>query len=385
MENSEKTMATIIPFLDKIKDVRVDRHKKYPLNEIVFLVLVSVMCGNKSWDEFAEFGKAKINWFKKYMPYKNEIPSSDTLRRVFSLIDYKEFELYFTEWAKNGIKLSNDKIISIDGKVLRKSSTKMEHQTKLDEGGKRPIYLLHAWCSDLKYCLGQLSMASKANEISTIPKLLSILDIKNSIITIDAAGCQTAIAEQIIKADANYIFSLKDDKKALLEAVKTGFSDEKNQDKITIYNQDEKRKGHNEKRIYHAMPIEFLENHENIQKEWAGLKTIVKVNYTRHENFKKHESIDFFFITSLSIKVENLAKLIRSHWSIENNLHWTLDVIFKEDDSKNRNKNTATNLSTIRKCAINLLKGMATDKLVSIKKMQYKLLLWDDLRSAIFD
>lgn len=377
-------LVEIVKIFEKLKDVRIERHKKYALNEVMFLVLVSLMSGYESWDEMAEYGKAKINWLKKYLPYKNGIASSDTIRRVFSLINYKDFEESFNAWAKDGIKLSENKIISIDGKMLRKSVSKMEHQTKLENGGKRPVYLLHAWCSEVKSCLSQLSIGSKSNETSSIPDLLAMLELENSIVTIDAAGCQTSISEQIISKKGNYVFSLKKDKAKLQESVVAFFLDEKNKEKISVYEKEEKRKGYAERRVYQCMEIEGIANYEKIKADWAGIKTVVKVNYSRTEKFKRQDT-ELYYISSLSTSSENLAKIIRTHWSIENNLHWTLDVIFHEDESKNRNKNTATNLSTIRKCAINLLGGLDMGKGVSIKRKQQKILLYDDVRSQIFD
>lgn len=387
----EKKKLDLLDFLGKVKDKRIERTKKYPISEILFLVLSGLVSGMNTWDDIQFFGEQKIEWLRKYLPYASGIPSHDTLNRVFSLINKAEFEHYFTEWMKANIDLPESALIHIDGKVSRGSATKYEKQTSKVNGGKQSILLLNAWASDLSASLSQLTVAADTNETAMLPEILSNLTLEHTIVTIDSAGCYPNITNQITDSKANYVIALKLNQPNLYLAVEDAFVKKEDtllekeakkllEEKTNKPDLNDKNKVWQE-RYYEILPATAL----NIDySEWKGLEQVIKVTYYRKDRFKPLSKTTLYYLTSLSTQVstlENLSNIVRKHWSIENNLHWTLDVIFGEDSSKNRNRNVVANLSVSRKIALNCINALKTDKKMPKERKRKWCFIDDNIRS----
>lgn len=340
-------------FFGQIYDPRIDRKRKHLLIDIIILTVIAVISGADSWDSIEAFGKAKQDFLKRFLKLPGGIPSHDTINRVISMIRSDRFEQLFIQWveslkSKEFDNTSFKEVIALDGKTLRGSKDSF-HQ-------KRPIHIVNAWACSNGLALGQSTVDGKTNEIKAIPELLKLLDIEGSIITIDAMGTQTEIAEQIIGNGADYILALKSNQKYLKENVETIF---KVQIPISEHTTMEKGHGRIETRQCQVInDLKFLDEHE---LKWKNLTSIVKLTSTREINNSKTEETRWY-ISSLDVGAEQMSTYIRKHWQVENSLHWTLDVTFREDQQRKRNKNAAQNFSIIQKIALNLVKADKTNK-----------------------
>ena len=351
-----------------LEDPRIDRTKFYPLMEIIFLTISAVLSGCQTWDEIADFGEAKLDWLKTYLAFEQGTPSHDTINRVMSLIDYRAFEDSFICWANMLLRLPHGAIISIDGKTLR-GSVDQHHK-------KAAIHLVNAWCNDVDLILGQYRTADKSNEITAIPELLDLLSIEGSIITIDAMGCQKAIAQKIIELKADYILALKANQRELFEEVKKLF------DFLPSIQQEQVGKNHGRIEQRHCSVIKdlgwMLET-----EQWQGLKTVVKVQSQRYLLVNGQTSSETrYYLSSLDRSPAFFNKAIRDHWGIENRLHWAMDVVFAEDLSRKRNNNAAQNFAIIRKIVQNLLK-MDKSKSISLNRKMRLAAIQDQYRNKL--
>lgn len=362
---------TFIRYFRSIKDPRrCNRNRRHELIDILVITILGTICGIETWSELYDFGCAKIEWLKTFLMLPNGIPSEDTFARVFSIINPKEFDRCFSNWIRSlSIDVENA-VIAIDGKTLRGSQDKPK--------GNKGIHIVSAWTSKHKLMLAQVKTADKSNEIEAIPRLLKMIDIKNSIITIDAMGCQKKIATQILKQEADYILSLKSNQPNLLADVKSIFagatSGEKKFKKMLHLRKVEKTKAHGryERRTYTLLSArDFTEFHAR----WPGMNSIGMVETKRTVNHETKNSVRFFITTILYNKIDDFILGVRKHWDIENNLHWSLDVSFKEDLNRTRKLNAAENLATVRRITLNLLKQENTHKAGLIRKR--KLAGWD--------
>ncbi|MET3115792.1 putative transposase YbfD/YdcC [Pedobacter sp. CG_S7] len=346
---------------ESIPDYRINRNKKHLLSDILILSVLAVICGAESWDSIETFGKTKIDFLKIFLKLPNGIPSHDTINRVFSAVRPKFFEKAFVHWV-DGLKNKDIKkeLISIDGKCIRGSKDSFH--------SKSPIHMVSAWASQNQLVLGQLKVDEKSNEITAIPLLLDLLDIAGSIISIDAMGTQTAIADKIIANKADYILSVKNNQKELLEQVEGRFE---NQAKASMSEVVEKGHGRIQTRRCEVITnLTFVDN----SCFWTGLKSIIKITSKRDDGKKESTQVRYY-ISSL---LENAAMFnthIRAHWGIENRLHWTLDMVFDEDRQRKRNQNAANNFSFIRKIALNLLKKDISKGSLVTKRLKAG---WDD-------
>lgn len=333
-----------LDYFDDLEDPRVNRTKIYPLNEILFIVICAIICGADSWRDFVDFGETKLDYLKKFYPFDNGIPSKNTFARVMSAINHVKFKECFLNWMRC-IQIKVHDIIAIDGKALRHSFDHSKDQS--------PIYLVSAFASSLRLTLAQEKVSEKSNEITAIPKLLDMLEVKGAIITIDAMGCQKEIASKIREKEADYVLSLKGNHGKLHANIKTFFESKINASEALLNSYEENDKGHGRienRKYYITDAIEWLPK----KNDWKDLQSIVMVQSTRET--KKNVTVENrFYITSLSPKPELAAHAIRSHWAIENNLHWTLDVAFREDASPIREKNAVENIGLVRKIGLNLL------------------------------
>ncbi|MBF0548162.1 MAG: ISAs1 family transposase [Candidatus Riflebacteria bacterium] len=354
------------PFLkhfSSVPDPRSLINRKHLLLDILFIALCAVICGAKGWNEIEEFGKSRQEWLKKYLLLPNGIPSHDTFREVFLFLDPCKFNESFSNWISEvaGIISGSGENIAIDGKTSRHS---FSNKTK-------PLHLVSAWASKNSLVLGQIKVDEKSNEITAIPKILKALDVKGCMITIDAMGCQKSIAKQISEAEGDYALALKGNQGKIHEQIKdymeasieSKFEDIKHETKTTI----EKDHGRIETRKYYLInDLNWLEGRE----EWPSLRSVGLV-ISKRKIGEKTTIENRYYLTSLKSGVERFAEAVRSHWGIENSLHWVLDVRFNEDQCRKREGNSPENFAVLRHLALNLLRKEKTNK-GSIAIKQFK-------------
>lgn len=343
----------------QLEDPRSHINRLHKLEDILLIGIISVICAGESWKDMELYAKAKEDFLKTFLELPNGIPSDDTFRRVFSSIDSQAFEACFVEWVSHLADFTKGQVIAIDGKTIRGAKTK--------QGEKSPVHMVSAWASDNNLVLGQVRVDQKSNEITAIPKLLDILLVDDAIITIDAMGCQEAIAAKIIENRADYILAVKENQKQLYQDIEDEFRFGKN---IALDTTQGLNGGRIETRKCSIITdFKFI----NPNNKWTQLKTIIKIE--SHRAFKNstrpEESATRYYIASFESDAEMFQKAIRSHWGIENKLHWVLDVAFSEDASRKRNDNAAQNFSILNKIALNLIKNEPT-KRMGVKRKRLK-------------
>lgn len=327
------------------------KNKQHILLDIIALSICGILAGMTDFIEFHEFANSHALWFKKYLSLPYGIPSHDTMERVIASLNPKAFNEAFLKWIGKLKELFPEDIIPIDGKTLRRSHQKNK--------GLKALHIVNAFSCANGLTLGQVAVEEKSNEITAIPELLKMLIIKGAVITIDAMGTQKEIAKQIIEQEADYVLAVKDNQKELAEAIVDVFTLSQNEKfnkklKPEIYKHEiEGDHGRIEDRIVYALPAKSIAMQTDLTN-WANIKSIIKVEYINWVTNKTE--IRYFISSIIHTEVKKIAIAIRSHWAIENNLHWILDVVFKEDDSRVRNKVSAQNLSWMRKMAVYLLK-----------------------------
>lgn len=350
--------ASIIHHFSSIEDPRINRQKKHELQDILFLTLCAVICGADNWVAIEAFGNARRKWLTSLLGLKHGIPSHDTLGDVFAALDTEKFSQCFSNWMEDLTVITEGDVIAIDGKCLRRS---------LDKSSKKAaIHMVSAFAQKNNIVLGQVKVDDKSNEITAIPKLLTQLNITGAVVTIDAMGCQTKIAKQIVDQGGDYVLSLKGNQGNLHEDVHTYFTSKLSPDVLTeTYNGGH---GRVETRALRATDdIGWLKK----RHDWPALKSIIAVTATR-EVKDKTSCETRYFVSSLSADdPDKLEHTIRAHWAIENNLHWVLDVAFDEDSNRTRQGCSASNLAIIRHMALNLIKHEKTSKVgVKTKRMK---------------
>lgn len=362
----EQPIASIEHHFSGLEDPRIDRTKLHKLLDIVVIAICAVVCGADSWVDVEVFGHAKQEWLKTFLELPNGIPSHDTFGRVFGLLDPDQFQRCFLSWIKAVSHITEGQVIAIDGKTLRGS---------YDKGlGKGAIVMVSAWATANRLVLGQVKVDDKSNEITAIPELLRVLDIAGCIITIDALGCQKEIAADIVKRDANYILALKENHGRLYEDVKLLF-DDLEASGFTAYSFDHQQtidKDHGRIEIRDCWTIADPEvlHHLRGAGDWEKLGTVVKVRAERHIGSEK-EVKDRYYLSSLTGNAAMLLDAKRTHWQIENSLHWVLDIAFREDECRVRKDHGDQNFAILRHIALNLLKQEKTVK-VGVKGRRLK-------------
>lgn len=342
----EEQQPELLGYLSIIRDPRLDRKKLHSLTDILFIGICASLCGCDTWEDLHLFAVTREEWLKGYIELLNGIPSVDTIARVFSLIDPAEFETAFRNWVCTLYEAKEGKIIAVDGKRLRGS-----YGT-----GKSAIHMVHAFAAESGLALGQVKTSDKSNEITAIPELLDALFIKGSIITLDAMGCQKKIVKKITEKGGNYVISLKGNQGTLHDDVKLFLETEKKRNFCKVrhdyYETTEKGHGRVETRRYWITDqIDWLD----LKNDWSGLTSIGLVESERYIKGKTSYEMRCF-ICSIKPDAKKFARAVRQHWSVENNLHWQLDVTFNEDKLRARINNAAQNLAVMRRMVLNVLK-----------------------------
>jgi len=343
------TLSKLATVFSQVKDPRRDLLKLHQLNDILLISVLAVICGADTWKDIETFAISKEEFLNTFLELPNGIPKLDTYRRVFAAIDSQCFENCFIEWINSFASLNDKEVVAIDGKTIRGAKS---------NGKKSPIHMVSAWASEQNIVLGQVKTQEKSNEITAIPELLNILSLENTVVTIDAMGCQKEIAKAIINKDADYILAVKENQKQLYQDIQDEFKFGKN---IISSTCEDLGHGRIETRVC-SMVVDF--QFINPINSWKNLITIIKIDSIREfKNSDKPTQIATrYYISSLNDSTEYFQKAIRAHWAIENKLHWTLDVAFSEDASRKRIGNSAQNFSMITKMALNLLKNEKTAK-----------------------
>lgn len=325
-----------------VTDPRIERTKGHLLEDIIFITIAGVICGAETWNDMESYGKANEHWLKEHLLLPSGIPSHDTFNRVFSMLDPNEMEKCFLNWVREVAELTQGEVVSIDGKTVRGAK---EH------GKGSLVHMVSAWASTNGLVLGQRKVDDKSNEITAIPKLLGTLLLHGCIVTIDAMGCQKDIAKTIRDGEADYILAVKDNQPELKRAVTDTVLLEEPADRWTETDIGHGRIENRTCTVYGDL------SHLDRPKEWEGLKTLIHIRSTReHKNSGKKETEDRYYISSLADDAKLIGRSIRSHWGIENSLHWVLDVSFNEDASRKRAGNAAENYSIILRTALNLIR-----------------------------
>jgi predicted transposase YbfD/YdcC len=335
----------------------MNRKKLYKLLDIIFISICAVICGADDAVSIRAWAKDNLNWLRQYIALPNGIPSDDTIRRVFQFLDYEAFNRCFMNFTNDLSVLTEGEVIAFDGKCLR--------GTKDQSSDKTGIYMLGAWASGNKLLLGQYKVAEKSNEITAMPKLLDILCVKGCIITADALNCQRSIAEKIVEKEADYILAVKGNQRDLEKEITQSFSLEK---PIDTYSSLEKNHGRIEKRSCEVISdLKWIEH----QSEWKNLASIVRITSERTIVSENKTSIDVrYFISNQCFSAEKMLHSVRSHWGIENQLHWSLDVAFQEDHKRNRIDNSGINFSFLRRITLNLIRKEPTKMSVAHKRLK---------------
>jgi len=342
---------------------------QYPLDEILFLTISSIISGwYEEWGDITFFGKNNLVWLQKFYPFENGIPSHDVLNKLFNRLDTKEFNNCFMKWVDSIATKSDGRVIPIDGKTIRGMASRFSDSK---------LHIVSAFCAKNGLCLGQVKVDSKSNEITAIPELLDLIAVKGCIITIDAMGCQRDIAKKIIENEADYILMAKENQAELKEQIEKVFRIQ-NSEMIDI--QEDCDHGRIEKRTCEVITrLDFLDTKEN----WTGLRSIIKI--TSERTIKKTDIYSCetrYYISSLLGDATLINNSIRSHWAIENNLHWCLDVIMKEDGQLNYIGNAAENMNMMKKMALGMLANEKSTKSSKARKMK-KALLDEDYRELL--
>jgi predicted transposase YbfD/YdcC len=340
-----------------LTDVRVSGRKLHELSEIVFICICGVICGEDDFVGIEDWAQDNEAWLREHIGLAHGVPSHDTLNRVFQQIDYKEFSECFTAFTGSICRLLDKEVIAIDGKCLRGTQ---------DKGlGKTGLYMVGAWASGNQLLLAQERVSDKSNEITAIPKLLQALTLTGCVVTLDAMGTQQQIAQAIIAKDADYVLAVKGNQGALEEQIVRSFGTEAVADSYTTTEKD-----HGRIEIRKAEVITDLKWLEAPQK-WNNLRALLKITSTRTVVAEQKTGTDVrYFIMSQAFTAQESLHIVRSHWGIENQLHWSLDVTFGEDSNRNRTKNAAENFAFINRIALNLLKKEPTKR--SIKHKRHK-------------
>lgn len=344
---SPSKAATLLAPFTQLADPRLDRTKRYRLLDLIFIALCAVVSGANDCVGMAKFASTKRKWLEKYLDLPEELPSHDTFSRVFAALDGKAFVDCFLQWVECLQASTQGKVVAIDGKTARATLDRSK--------GKNPLHVVSAWVSENQLFLGQEVVDDKSNEITAIPKLLEVLELTGAIVTIDAMGCQKEIAGKIRAKGADYVLAVKGNQENLEADIHEAFQavDEvRSAATVDTYTEHDKGHGRRETRCTQTMAVpETLRN----QEAWVDVRSIARCTRIYEERGVAKSEVRYF-ISSLKPYAKRIARAIRSHWGVENGLHWVLDMYFAEDRNRARTGNAAANLALLRRWVISLLR-----------------------------
>ncbi len=362
MAHPQPSIAIQTHFAD-LEDPRIDRTKQHELLDIITIAICAVIGGAEGWEDIAKYGVAKYDWLQTFLTLPNGIPSHDTFRRVFCLLDPAAFQGCFQRWIDALSEGLGIKRIAIDGKTVRRSFDKAS--------GKAALHLVSAWATEQHLVLGQVAVDRKSNEITAIPKLLELLDVSGALVSIDAMGCQKEIAATIRAGGGDYVLSVKDNQPHLLEDIHQCFAKGLDTDfaGLAYSFHQESSDGHGRKETHY---VHTILHPEGIRDEalWRDLKAITMVFSERQERGQAATQEIRYYIGSRVAKAKVYANAVRSHWGIENGLHWVLDMSFDEDQCRMRTDHSPENMALLRRLALCLLKKHGGKGSVRGKRLQ---------------
>ncbi len=355
--------VVFLKYFEDLPDVRQIGKVRYPLTEVLLLCLLGVLAGAETFVDIAVFGNKKRGLLRRFLPFANGTPSHDHLGDILATLDAEAFQRCFVTWVASLTGVAAD-VIAIDGKTVRRS-----------KGAKAAIHMVSAFAARQRLVLGQVKVAEKANEIVAIPKLLEMLAIEGAIVSIDAMGCQRAIAQKIIDKKADYVLALKGNQSTLREDVEVFVAEQKvnnfNDTAVSRHETVDADHGRIETRTTIVIhDVAWLQE----RHKWPGLKALVVVDSTR-EIGDKIERETRFYITSLLLLAIQMGPIVRSHWAVENSLHWVMDMVFRDDECRVRTEHAPANFTTIKHIATNLLRRDSSKHSLRARR---KVAAWDD-------
>lgn len=341
--------ALIMEYFARVEDPRIERSRLHPLASVLVLSLCAVVCGANSFAAIELYGKLREDWFRTFLDLPNGIPSHDTLARVFAMLNPKTLEQAFREWVAAVATLTKGEVVAIDGKTLRRSFQKA--------GSRVFVHMVSAWSCSNQMVLGQVKTEEKSNEITAIPRLLELLQLNGCLVTIDAMGCQKEIAEKIVASEADYMLAVKDNQPRLAAAVEAVFETALEEPAFASGCHQTREKGHGRIDVRTCWTMNIDADCGAPFDEWPGLSGIVLVEAERTLAGKTSCERRYYITSRSDFSPAEALAASRSHWGIENQLHWVLDVAFREDDCRVRAGNAGENFAVLRHFALNLLKG----------------------------
>ncbi len=342
-------LRSIVKHFESLPDPRHTCNRRHLLVDVISVAVCGVIVGCSGPSAIERWAKAKREWLKEVLALPNGIPSRDCIRRVLCALKPEAFQTCFQSWMASLLSQDDDKTVAIDGKTMRRSHDQSR--------GLGPLHMVSAWASEHGLALGQVATEEKSNEITAIPALIDRIDVKGAIVTIDAMGCQKEIAKRIVDAKGDYVLAVKDNQPKLYQAIKELFSDERQGDLLKMPHREHQTsdRGHGRKdeRCYvlAKIPRDFP-----LRDQWPGIKAVGMAVRVTEKSDGTTRGDARYFISSRYLSGKRFAEAVRGHWSIENSLHWVLDVTFDEDQSRTRDRHMADNLSWLRRFAISLLK-----------------------------
>jgi predicted transposase YbfD/YdcC len=371
---AQKETSVFLSFFEDLPDSRQPGKVIYPLPEVLLLCLMAVLSGAEDFVSIARWGRGRIDFLRRFLPFKDGTPSHDQLGDIFATLDATLFQQCFVAWVASISGISAD-VIAIDGKTSRRSADKSK--------GKAAIHIVSAFAARQRLVLGQVKVADKSNEIIAIPALLDMLAIEGAVVTIDAMGCQRDIAQKVIDKKADYILALKGNQGTLREDVELFAAEQKangfKDTKISQHKTVDADHGRIETRTYTVIhEVAWLQDNH----QWPGLKSVVMLESEREtpataKDPAKIERETRFYITSLVWLAGQIAPAIRGHWMVENGLHWLMDMMFRDDECRVRTHHAPANFTTIKHMALNLIRLKSSGKKDSLRVRRF-VASWDD-------
>lgn len=363
--------TSILTYFEDLEDPRIEKNRKHPLINLIGIAILGVICGADNWVDIERYGQAKAEWLGQFLDLKHGIPSHDTFGRVFRWLDAEQFQQRFIAWTQHLCAMTRGQLVAVDGKKLLGSHDRL-HQ-------REGLWLVSAWASENRLVLGQNKVEAQSNEIPAIPPLLALLDVSGCVVTIDAIGTQTAIAQQMVDAQAEYILPVKENQGTLYEDMQLLFEGFEEVSYVAVPHDTYKQvsEGHDRREIRQCWVVSEAEYRTYLRRgaEWANLNSLVKLLTIRTTPTKTEVTMRYF-ISSWSASALEFLHAIRDHWQIENGLHWVLDIAFREDAARIRKDHAPQNMATLRRLALNLLKQETSVKVGIAAKR--KMAGWDN-------